>query len=115
MIPTGAKVGDKLVLTKPLGMQLAVNSFQWLKGDMKQWQVAREFISEEQVLDAFAQAAESMATLNLKGARAIRKYNVKACTDVTGFGILGHAKYLSYVQKQNLLFEIDALPVNKHL
>ena len=50
MIPTGAKVGDKLVLTKPLGMQLAVNSFQWLKGDMKQWQVAREFISEEQVL-----------------------------------------------------------------
>ncbi len=35
IIPTGAKVGDKLVLTKPLGMQLAVNSYQWMKADMK--------------------------------------------------------------------------------
>jgi selenide,water dikinase len=56
-----------------------------------------------------------MATLNLNGARAIHKYNVQASTDVTGFGILGHAKYLSQVQKNNLLFHIDSLPVNKHL
>jgi len=36
-----------------------------------------------------------MATLNLNGAKMIQKYDIKACTDVTGFGILGHAKYLA--------------------
>jgi selenide,water dikinase len=36
-----------------------------------------------------------MATLNLEGARIIQKFDIKACTDVTGFGILGHAKYLA--------------------
>jgi selenide,water dikinase len=38
-----------------------------------------------------------MATLNLNGAYLMRKYDVRACTDVTGFGLLGHAKYLSQV------------------
>lgn len=35
MIPIEAKKGDLLLLTKPLGMQVAVNSYQWLKGNMK--------------------------------------------------------------------------------
>jgi selenide,water dikinase len=36
-----------------------------------------------------------MATMNLNGAILIRKYDVKACTDVTGFGLLGHSRYLA--------------------
>lgn len=48
-------------------------------------------ISKEEALEAFARAEQSMGTLNLTAAKAIRKYGVKAATDVTGFGILGHA------------------------
>ena len=40
-------------------------------------------------------AEESMATLNKGPATLFKKYNVSACTDVTGFGIIGHAKYLA--------------------
>lgn len=36
-----------------------------------------------------------MATLSLVGARLLRKYRASACTDVTGFGILGHTNYLA--------------------
>jgi len=35
-----------------------------------------------------------MATLNLLGAKLMKKYKSKACTDVTGFGLYGHAKNL---------------------
>ncbi len=40
-----------------------------------------------------------MATLSLVGARLLKKYKSNACTDVTGFGILGHATYLAQAQK----------------
>jgi selenide,water dikinase len=40
-----------------------------------------------------------MATLSYVGARLLKKYESNACTDVTGFGILGHAKYLAQAQK----------------
>jgi selenide,water dikinase len=43
-----------------------------------------------------------MATLSIVGARLIQKYKASACTDVTGFGILGHAKYLAAAQKNNV-------------
>ena len=43
-----------------------------------------------------------MATLSLVGAKMIRKYQVGACTDVTGFGILGHDNYLAQAQKLNV-------------
>jgi selenide, water dikinase len=56
-----------------------------------------------------------MATLSMVGARLIRKYQVGACTDVTGFGILGHADYLAQAQKEKVDFVINRLPVYKHL
>jgi selenide,water dikinase len=43
-----------------------------------------------------------MATLSLIGAKLITKYKAHACTDVTGFGILGHAHYLAQAQKNNV-------------
>lgn len=43
-----------------------------------------------------------MATLSFVGAKLLRKYSVGACTDVTGFGILGHANYLAQAQKKNV-------------
>jgi len=45
----------------------------------------------------------------------IRRYKAHACTDVTGFGILDHAKYLAQAQKNNVHFVINKLPIYKHL
>jgi selenide,water dikinase len=56
-----------------------------------------------------------MATLSIIGARLLRKYKSHACTDVTGFGILGHAKYLAQAQKKNVDFIIEKLPIYKNL
>lgn len=56
-----------------------------------------------------------MATLSIVGANLIRKYKVNACTDVTGFGILGHANYLAQAQKGMVEFVINKLPIYKGL
>jgi len=47
IIPIEAKKGDLLLLTKPLGMQVAVNSYQWLKANMKQMNHIKNLITEE--------------------------------------------------------------------
>jgi len=72
---TGAKVGDKLILTKPLGTGI-INTA--LKGRMA---------DEESV----ANSIRCMSTLNRKPAELMMEVEVHACTDVTGFGLLGHA------------------------
>jgi selenide,water dikinase len=56
-----------------------------------------------------------MATLSLVGANLIQKYKAHACTDVTGFGILGHANYLAQAQKNPVTFVINRFPVYKNL
>jgi len=56
-----------------------------------------------------------MATLNVVGANIIQKYRIGACTDVTGFGILGHANYLAQAQKNNVEFVLNRFPVYKGL
>ena len=70
----GAKVGDALVLTKPLGLGILTTALK------------RELVSEEEIDDAVEVASQ----LN-KGARdALREVGVSAATDVTGYGLLGH-------------------------
>ena len=69
------KVGDRLVLTKPLGTGV-INTA--IKGDLA---------SEK----AIAKVTRLMATLNRAAAEVMKKYVVHACTDITGFGLLGHA------------------------
>jgi selenide,water dikinase len=53
----------------------------------------------------------SMARLNRNGARLMHKYQAHAATDVTGFGILGHAQNLSENQKAQVGFELNVLPL----
>ncbi len=72
---TGARAGDKLILTKSLGTGIINTS---LKGDMA---------SDE----AVAKAIDCMTTLNRTASELMPDYDVSACTDVTGFGLLGHA------------------------
>ncbi|CAM5999734.1 unnamed protein product [Sphagnum balticum] len=56
-----------------------------------------------------------MATLSLVGATLITKYKAHACTDVTGFGILGHANYLAQAQRNPVDLVIRVLPIYKNL
>jgi len=70
----GAKAGDALVLTKPLGLGILTTALK------------RDIVSEEEIEDAV-----QMASLLNKAARdAMREVGVSAATDVTGYGFLGH-------------------------
>ena len=70
------KAGDALVLTKPIGTGVIATA---LKAQM----------AEPEHIQAII---KSMSSLNRKAAQVMKKFEVHACTDVTGFGLLGHAK-----------------------
>ncbi|RUS69586.1 hypothetical protein EGW08_022652 [Elysia chlorotica] len=108
--PDNSVVGDVLVLTKPLGTQVAVNAYQWLD-QPERWNRVKLVVSEDDVRKAYQRAMFSMARLNRTAARLMHKYNAHGATDVTGFGLLGHANNLARVQKQEVGFVIHNLPV----
>lgn len=64
--PDNAIEGDVLVLTKPLGTQVAVNAHQWLEVP-ERWNTISNIITEEQVVKAYQRAMSSMARLNRTG------------------------------------------------
>ena len=70
----GFQVGDRLILTKPLGTGV-VNTA-----------VKAGLASDETI----ARVTALMATLNKRAAEIMGEFNITACTDVTGFGLLGH-------------------------
>ena len=73
IIPDGAVEGDLIVLTKPLGTQIAVNAHQWL--DMPQWwDKIKDIITVEEVNSAYLAAMFSMARLNRTAAGLMHKY-----------------------------------------
>lgn len=71
---TGAKPGDSLVLTKPLGFGILTTALK------------RDLVSEAEIEDAVAAAAG----LNKAAGEALREISASAATDVTGYGLLGH-------------------------
>ena len=90
---SGAKVGDVLLLTKPLGIGILTTA---AKVDM---------VSPEG-MDA---AHRLMTTLNKAARDAMVKYRVHACTDVTGFGLLGHACEMAQGSDVAIEFNVDAI------
>ncbi|AXK48984.1 selenide, water dikinase SelD [Aliarcobacter trophiarum LMG 25534] len=70
-----AKVGDLLVLTKPLGMGVLTTA------------IKRDLIP----LNLIKHCADIMSSLNYIPSKIMKKYRVSSCTDITGFGLLGHA------------------------
>lgn len=110
IVPDNAVVGDVLVLTKPLGTQVAVNAHQWLD-QPERWNRIKLVVSEEDVRKAYHRAMDSMARLNRIASRLMHKYNAHGATDVTGFGLLGHAQTLASHQKNEVSFVIHNLPV----
>lgn len=94
---SGAQPGDVLFLTKPIGIGILTTA---AKVDM---------VSEE----TYAKALQQMMTLNKSARDVIVKYRVHACTDVTGFGLLGHACEMaqgSDVELQLRVDQIDLIP-----
>ena len=70
----GAKPGDKIILTKPIGTGIISTA-------IKKKKASKKIISH---------AVDSMKTLNKKAAEIARKFKPNAVTDVTGFGLVGH-------------------------
>ena len=94
---SGAQPGDVLFLTKPIGIGILTTA---AKVDM---------VSEE----TYAKALQQMMTLNKSARDVIVNYQVHACTDVTGFGLLGHACEMaqgSDVELQLRVDQIDLIP-----
>ncbi|KAH8273671.1 hypothetical protein KR018_007989 [Drosophila ironensis] len=110
IVPDNAVVGDVLVLTKPLGTQVAINAHMWID-QPERWSRIKPVVSKEEVREAHNRAVNSMARLNLVAARLMRKYNAHGATDITGFGLLGHAQALAAQQKKDVSFVIHNLPV----
>jgi selenide,water dikinase len=90
----GARAGDVLFLTKPLGTGLVL-------------QARRDGIAPAGALEA---AVESMIELNRAAADAIRSFEPSAVTDVTGFGLLGHTYELASRSGVRAVIDADALP-----
>lgn len=110
IMPENAVVGDVLVLTKPLGTQIAVNAHQWLE-DAKWWDRIKDVTTAEEVEKAYQDAMHSMARLNRNAARLMHKFDAHGATDVTGFGILGHARNLAANQKSEVSLVVHTLPI----
>lgn len=108
--PYNAVPGDVLVLTKPLGTQVVVNAYQWSHADPDRWDLISEVTTKEEVTDLYSRAGASMATLNRTAAALMKKHHAHAATDVTGFGILGHANNLAIEQKHPCRFVLHTLP-----
>jgi selenide,water dikinase len=89
----GAKAGDAIILTKPIGTGVISTGIKFAKVSA-------------------AVVAESIATMLTPGkfaAEAITKFDVKAATDVTGFALLGHLWEMAYAS--NVTIEIDSARV----
>ncbi|RUS19959.1 Selenide, water dikinase [Endogone sp. FLAS-F59071] len=116
IIPVNAVPGDVLVLTKPLGTQVAVNANLYLLPHNKEkWERIKHVVTENQVRESYDTAILSMARLNRTGAQLMHKYGAHAATDVTGFGLIGHANNLASNQAAAVSFEFHTLPFIKHM
>lgn len=91
----GARPGDSLVLTKPLGTGIAATA---LKAGLA-------------TADLVAAATKTMTTLNQKAATVMVWVGVNAATDITGFGFLGHAYEICAASGVGMEIDLAAVPV----
>jgi len=93
----GARIGDALVLTKPLGTGILSTA---IKGGLAGGETEKVIV-------------EVMATLNRLPAELVRAHelDVHACTDITGFGLLGHLHEMAEASGVAMAVEKGALPV----
>jgi selenide,water dikinase len=93
----GARVGDRLLLTKPIGTGLISTAFKKWRGKMP--------------AEVETRMIEVMTTLNRDAARAAVALGVSCATDITGFGLLGHASHIARASHVGLRITVDRVPV----
>lgn len=91
----GARPGDRLILTKPIGVGILTTA------------IKRDKLSVEET----ERVTAVMATLNRRAAEVMADYPVHACTDVTGFGLLGHALEMAKGSGVGLVINRGSVPV----
>lgn len=115
VMPNAAVAGDVLVCTKPLGTQVSVNLHQWMDQGDSGGRLKGVTMSAEEVEKGYHDATLSMMTLNKTASRLMTQHSAHAATDITGFGILGHADNLAQAQKAKTKMIIHRLPVLKSM
>jgi selenide,water dikinase len=91
----GAKPGDRLILTKPIGVGILTTSIK----------------KEQLSLEETKHLTKVMTTLNKSAAEVMESYSVHACTDVTGFGLIGHALEMAKGSKVGVKIQHSAVPL----
>ncbi len=91
---SGAKAGDKLILTKPLGTGIISTA-------------VKAGVAEKKTV---AKVTKCMATLNGKASELMQEVRVHACTDITGFGFLGHTVQLAQSSQVGINIDISSIP-----
>ena len=91
----GARAGDTLVLTKPLGSGVLFNA-----------NLKRKVSTE-----ALQACLDALTTLNGKAADVLRDFEVHAVTDVTGFGLGGHTLEMAEGSDVTCVLDLEALPI----
>jgi selenide,water dikinase len=89
------RAGDKLILTKPIGTGIVSTAIKGGVADAK----------------AIEPAVRSMTTLNKKAAELMRTADVHACTDVTGFSLMGHGYGMIANSKLGMVINISSIPI----
>lgn len=89
------KAGEVLILTKPLGTGIIISA-------------KRNGLAPEKVYNT---AVHNMKLLNMEGARIMNEFGIKAATDITGFGLLGHAKKMADGSKTTIQLSTKSIPV----
>ena len=95
MTNSAAKAGEKLVLTKPIGSGVLTSAAK----------VGKLPVEE------LAEAIHVMTSLNRPGAIAAGKLGLRACTDITGFGLLGHVYEMAQGGGVRIVIEASRVPL----
>lgn len=90
----GAQEGDVLILTKPIGTGIMSNA---LKGHL--------------FPNGVAQAVASMSRINKYAADVARNYTIHACTDITGFSLIGHSVEMATASNLTIHIYAESLPL----
>jgi selenide,water dikinase len=90
----GAKAGDRVYLTKPIGTGIVLTALK------------RSGVAEEHL----AEATASMLKLNRQASQLAQEVGVNACTDVTGFSLVGHAAEMAEKSGVCLRLSVEAVP-----
>ena len=95
MTKSGARAGDKLILTKPLGTGI-INT------------AAKGGAASEETI---ANVTKSMSALNRAASEVMQEIGCNACTDITGFGLLGHACEMIQNSEVGLKIRASSVPI----